>query len=114
MANTVSIIRGDTWLRTWALKNPAKLPIDLTGATARLQVRSKDGVLLASAATTDGRIIISGVKGQIDLVMPPSVTSLFEPLDENYDFDIELTYATGIVKTLEIAELVVRKDITRA
>ena len=114
MANIVSIIRGDTWLRTWALKNPAKLPINLTGATARLQVRSKDGVLIASATTTDGRIIISSLEGRIDLIMPPIVTSLFETLDENYDFDLELTYANGVVKTLEIAELVVRKDITRA
>ncbi len=46
---TVKLIRGDTWRRSWIIKDEVGQPIDLTGASARLQVRDKRDEVLAYA-----------------------------------------------------------------
>ena len=38
---TVVVYRGDTWIRNWSLTRKADgKPVDFTGATARLQVKT--------------------------------------------------------------------------
>jgi hypothetical protein len=61
----VKLYRGDTWKRAWELRDAANNPIDLTGASARLQVRDQAGNVVVSASTTDGRITITPAAGRI-------------------------------------------------
>jgi hypothetical protein len=70
------LYRGDTWTRAWELKDAAGDPIDLTGASARLQVRDASGAVVISASTADGRLTIQPAAGRIDLLVPYSATGL--------------------------------------
>lgn len=49
----VKLYAGDTWTRAWELRDAAGSPIDLTGASARLQVRDAAGAVVITASTAD-------------------------------------------------------------
>jgi hypothetical protein len=106
----VKLYRGDTWTRAWELKDAAGNPINLTGASARLQVRDATGAVVISASTTDGRITITPASGRIDMLVPYSATGL---APGSYRFDLEVTHASGLRRTYEQDTLVVLEDMTR-
>lgn len=108
----ISLVRGDTWVRTWLLKNPqSKTPIDLTGATARLHLRDPNGTLAITASTADGNIVIDELQGRIDLTVSATQTQTLLDFDEGYSFDCELTHG-GRVRTIEVGNLHVFLDST--
>jgi len=104
------LFRGDTWTRAWALKNPAKQPIDLTGATARLHLRSQAKALVYAATTANGCIVVEGVMGRLALTVAASITATWAP--GTYKFDLEITYPNGTVTTYESSALAVLEDQT--
>jgi hypothetical protein len=104
------IYRGDTWLRAWTLKDPAKRPIDLTGATARLHVRNNTKALVYAASTSNGDIVLDGAAGKLTLTLAAAETATWAP--GTYKFDLEVTHADGTVKTYESSALVVLEDQT--
>jgi hypothetical protein len=106
----VKLFRGDTWQRTWLIRDAAEVPIDLTGAGARLHVRDADGALVAEASTLDGRLAITAVEGRIDLLMPYTATQLSPG---SFLFDLEVTHASGLRRTYEQAVLVILEDMAR-
>lgn len=64
----VEAVRGDTWERSWTVTGTDGAAVDLTGATARLQVRRvDDGALVVAASSADGRILLDGAAGTIPL-----------------------------------------------
>lgn len=104
------LIRGDTWKRTWIIKDQAG-PINLTGATARLQLRTMDDTLVAEASTANGRITITPLEGRIDMTMPAGVMA---SLDVGlYKFDLEVTYPDNTVSTYEQGTVNLIPDVTR-
>jgi DNA-binding IclR family transcriptional regulator len=105
----VKLYRGDTWTRAWLLTDEAGAAIDLTGATARLQVRDQAGSVVVSASTTDGRITITPAAGRIDMTVPYSATGL---APGSYRFDLEVTHASGLRRTYEQDALVVLEDMS--
>lgn len=108
---SVSVYRGDTWERVWQLKDAAGAPIDLTGASARLQVRNPENdEVMASASTVDAKLSITAAEGKITMVMPYAEMAL---AGGSYPFDLEVTYADGRRRTYERNLLVVIEDITR-
>ncbi len=104
------LISGDTWLRKWKLTDADGVAINLTGATARLHVRDADDVKVMEASTEDGRLTITPLTGEINLVMPYSVTSLTAG---KYQFNLEVTHADGTRRTYESDFLTVVEDWTR-
>ncbi|WP_312677116.1 hypothetical protein, partial [Escherichia coli] len=57
---TVKLIRGDTWIRTWVLKDSNGTPVDLSGASARLMVLdSNTGTIKIVASTDNGLLTIT-------------------------------------------------------
>ncbi len=102
------LIAGDTWARAWTLADSNDAPIDLTGASARLHVRDKADVLAMSADTTDGRLAITA--NRIDLTMPAAVTAALAP--GAYRYAMEVTFAGGTVRTIEINTLSIQADLT--
>lgn len=104
------LYRGDTWEREWRLTDPSGAPIDLTGASGRVQVRDADGALVAEASTSDGRLTLGGVAGTAVMVMPYSATAI---APGSYRFDFEITYAGGKRRTYEQNVLIVLEDMAR-
>lgn len=107
----VRVIRGDTWVRTWLVSDPHDTPIDLSGCTARLQVRDAADAVVLEASTGNGRIQITPASGRIDMSVPASVMEA--PAPGGYAFDLEVTFADGRRQTFEQDTLVVQRDITR-
>ena len=106
----VRLYRGDTWRRAWLLRQPSGAPVDLTGATARLHVRSDTGALMIQASTADGRISIVPDDGRITMSVPYAATAL---TPGSYRYDIEVTYADGARQTIEQSTLIVLEDMSR-
>ncbi len=102
------IYRGDTWERAWALKNAAGAAIDLTGASARLQVRDDAGQVVISATAGDG-LTITPAEGRIELRIDFADTGL---APGSYRFDLEVTHTDGVRRTYELNVLVVLEDVT--
>lgn len=103
------IYRGDTWERTWIIKDSEGSPIDLTDASARLYLRDSSGAVLSDYSNGDG-ITITGPEGRIDLSAPYADTETLDP--GFYSFDIEVTNAVGVRKTYEKNTLEVLADTT--
>jgi len=105
----VKLYRGDTWTRAWELKDAAGNPIDLTGSSARLQVRDATGAEVIAASTTDGRLTLTPASGRIDMLVPYAATGI---APGTYRFDLEVTHASGLRRTYEQDTLVVLEDVT--
>jgi hypothetical protein len=105
----VKLYRGDTWTRTWLLQRQDRTPIDLTGATARLQVRDTSGNLMLEASTVNGKITITPAEGRIDMVIP--YDAMIMPIGK-YRYDLEITYANGVRRTYDSNLIEILEDIT--
>ena len=112
-----NIIRGDT------LKDPVMvitqdgiIPVDLTGVTAKMMIRSKNNTLVHDASSS---IVITPLAGRVAFNVPNTVTELWS-LGKKYYYDIELTCPAdlenpgGSVVTLLQTELTVVKDYTHS
>ena len=82
---------------TW-LGSDQETPVNITGYSAAMQVRSQAGNLLASFTTTAGSIALGGSAGTITLSASPSVTNGWTFSAGVYD--LQLTDETGDVITL--------------
>lgn len=106
----ISHYRGDTWTRSWQIKDSAGAPVDLTGASARLHLRDATGLLSASATTSTTGLTITAATGQIDLRIPAATMAALAP--GFYYFDLELTYADATVVTIEQVKMTLMEDYT--
>lgn len=85
----LDVSAGDAWNHTFLYADldsydvngdpVAGDPIDLSGMSARLDVRDEDGDLITTASTDNGLLTITAAAGQIDLAMPASDTALLAP-----------------------------------
>lgn len=96
---------------TW---RSAGVPVDLTGATARLQVRgdidSPD--VLLELTTEDGGIQLGGVTGTVRRYLNAAGTSALTWTEGVYDMEIVL--ATGAVRRLLAGSAAVSREVTRS
>jgi len=100
---TLNIYKGATLDITFTWKDSAGNPVDLTGYTARLQVReSVDAVAILLELTTTlvagSGIVLGGAAGTIQLVAPATSTDDYT-WDEGV-YDLELVSGTGVVTRL--------------
>lgn len=111
MPDNLRLKRGDTWSTTWTWAQSTGDPVDLTGCTARLQVRDRrTKELLASASTTTGELTITPATGVVSCTIDPDVTKDF-PI-KTCAVDLELTYSDGTVQSTDTVYLVVVEDVT--
>ena len=102
-------VRNDQWSLTVQLLQPDKTPVDLTGATAVMTVRTKNGNLVLRATTENGRITITPIDGRIDITIPITVTDI-EPNIFDWMLRVKLpndnwqTIASGELKVLDDLE----------
>jgi hypothetical protein len=90
------------------------LPVDLTGYTARMQVRAEieSATVLLELTTENGGIVLGGVTGAIDLFVDDVATAAISW--EAGVYDIELISAAGDVRRLFSGSVTVSPEVTRA
>lgn len=104
------LINKDTGLPA----DPADLqPIDLTGCTARLQVRAEVGspTVLLTLTTENGGITLGGVSGTVDLLSAPSETATMQW--DGGVWDLEIVHPGGDVTRLAEGTMSVSPEVTR-
>lgn len=111
--NPLVIYQGATFRATWTYESPSGTPIDLTGCTARMQVRAKitDPMALVSLTTANGGITLGGAAGTIGLYISDAATAAFTWKGGVWDF--ELVWPNGDVDRLAQGTITVSPEVTR-
>lgn len=87
--------------------------VDLTGYSAKMQIRDSDDSLVMELSTDNGRITVDS-SGTITLHVPGSDTALIpETTNEYYRYDLLLTSPTGVRTRLIEGRVEVTRDVTR-
>lgn len=113
-AATYNIVadQGATFSRVITWKTTAGTPVDLTGYTAKMQVRvtysSPSAVLTLSTAA--GSIVLGGALGTITITGAASSMTMD---GNNYVYDLELTSSGGAVTRLVMGNFTVRAEVTQ-
>lgn len=108
-----TIYQGATFRKRLTWKSPSGVPIDLTGCTARMQVRSEVGspTVLIELSTVNDRIVLGGANGTTDLYISDEDTAAIAW--DGGVFDIEITHPGGDVTRLGQGYLNVSLEVTR-
>jgi hypothetical protein len=110
----LAIEQGATFRKTvtWKAGVPS-LPVDLTGCTARLQMRSEiaSATVLVTLTTENGGIALGGVAGTIELIITATATALLTFTAAVYDLEIIL--ANSDVRRLLYGPVTNSLEVTR-
>jgi len=89
-------------------------PIDLTGYTAEMHIRAgiDDVTPLVELTSANGRIILGGTAGTIELLIPHADTAPLSPT-KKAGFDLKLTSPTGIAALFVEGYIEIKKRNTR-
>lgn len=112
--HNITIIQGATLrdVTTWKAGDPA-VPVDLTGCTARMQVRERVNSLstLLDLTTENGGIILGGTAGTVTVYLSATATAALEWRAGVYDLEIQ--FGSGDVRRLLAGTAVVLPEVTR-
>lgn len=110
----ITIEQGATFQLELIWKNPDTTPINLTGYTARMQVRKKhtDSTKILDLTTQNGMIVITPLQGKINVAVPAADTE--DITIKSGVYDLELESATGVVTRLIEGCVTVTPEVTRA
>jgi hypothetical protein len=108
----VEIDQGADWFLNVTYEQPAGTPVNITGYTSALQLRSlpTDATAVLSLSTGSG-ITITGSTG---LVAVHATAAQTRAIDEGvYYYDLEITSQSGIVTRLVQGQAYVSAEVTR-
>lgn len=107
----LTIYQGATFRKRLIWKVNA-LPVDLTGFTARMQIRAStgDSTVLVELTTENGGIEITAIDGQIDLYIAADDTALLTFNTGVYDLELN---ESGEVTRLAMGKVYLNKEVTR-
>jgi hypothetical protein len=72
--------------------------INLTGASASMQIKNASGTVLMTLSTTTGQgIVLTNAASGIMTISPEAVGTSVLPLDNVLSMDLKVTLATGVV-----------------
>lgn len=99
-------------LLTWKAGTPA-VPVDITGCTARMQIRADidDADPLISLTTENGGITLGDTAGTIELYISDTDTAAITW--ETGVYDLEIILANGDVRRLLYGTVTVTPEVTR-
>jgi hypothetical protein len=110
----IKIIQGATLrdVTTWKTGTPA-VAVDLTGCTARMQIRAKiaDTAALKSLTTENGGIALGGAAGTVTIFLSATDTAAIAWKSGVYD--LEIVFASGDVRRLLSGSVSVSPEVTR-
>ena len=106
--------RGDSYMVTITYQDSSKQPIDLTGYTARLQIRAKvSSTEFALELTEASGLTLGGPAGTIDIALTPTQTETDLAELKAGVYDLELTSPAGIVTTIIGGSVTLADQVTR-
>ena len=105
------IDQGSTYTVQMVYQDGGGNPINLTGYTAKMQLRLQygDPVAALTLTTENGGITINGPTGTINLLATDEQTLLLEPTFYVYDLDI---ISGGTIERLIQGQITVRPEVT--
>jgi hypothetical protein len=103
-------IYGDTLNRTITWKDSSNVAINLTGYTARMQIRTPQGELILTLSTTDSSIVLGGSAGTIQLVAAATTMQFATTL---YLYDLVLTSGSGVKTTILAGRFTLNQKVTQ-
>lgn len=110
----ITILQGETWRHelAWKAGLPA-VPVDLTGCSARMQVRSvvASADVLLDLTSANGRIELGTTGGEITLRLSAVETAALAFRAAVYD--LEIVHSNGDVRRLLEGSFKVRPEVTR-
>ena len=95
----IIIEQGGVSDQTFILKTNG-VAMDLTGYSSTLIIKDNDGVIVHTASTTNGQIIIDVAVGSVRRKIPAEVTKTIPAKSVSYDW--ELTPPSGIDDTWKL------------
>ena len=109
----LTIEQGATFNPVLTWKDQAGTPIDLTGYTARMQIRATvdSSTVIHELSTANGELTLGGTAGTITFGIPAATTAGFT-FDEAV-YDLELTDASGVVTRLLKGNVYLSPEVTR-
>ena len=105
--------QGATFSRTLTWTDSAGTAVNLTGYTARMQVRTDyetTGTPVLSLTTENGKIVLGGSAGTIALGVPAS--DMASVIAGSYVYDLELVSGVVVVRLVQ-GTFTVRAEVTR-
>ena len=105
--------QGSTFTRQLTWNDSAGSAVNLTAYTARMDVRTSidaAGAAVLSLTTENGRIVLGGTAGTINLSAEATATQVVE--SGNYVYDLELVSGSTITRLVQ-GSFVVRGEVTR-
>lgn len=110
-ATTFTVANGATGI--YISGGIATAPVNVTGYTAELQLRSlpSDPTAVLSLSTANGAITVTGSTGQFAVHATAAQTTNID--EGTYYYDIEITSGAGIVTRLAQGQIVVTPEVTR-
>jgi len=109
----IEIEQGATFSRLFRWKDSAGDPVDLTGYTARMQIRRKysSTTVEYSATTENGDIVLGDALGTIQLDISAANTALLTCSSGVYD--LELIASDNVVTRFVQGTVTVSREVTR-
>lgn len=105
------IYQGATFSRVITWKDESGALVDLTGYSARMQIRKKiDGDSIIELTTSNGRITLGGAAGTITLNISATDTAA---LLSNGVYDLELVASGNIVTRLLEGSVTLSREVTK-
>lgn len=97
----LSIEKGATYRKVLIWKDSSKNIIDITGYTARMQIRSSVTApsFLVELTTENSRITITGAEGKIELYISDTDTSALQGTQGVYDLEL-ISTTNDVIKLL--------------
>lgn len=107
------IDQGATLRDSFIYKDSHSVAIDLTGYSARSQIRTSHSALtpILSISTQNSTIIITPLTGVITFAVPATTTAALTP--GNYVWDLEIVDGAGVVTRLVGGTCTITPEVTR-
>ena len=108
---------GETFDRAWTwstgVSSDSSTPVNLTGCTAKLQVRpsAESATVLLELSTQNGGIVLGGVTGKIRIIVTDESSSQFTWNQGVYDLFIYFPDGSSVVRMGGLSS--VAKGVTR-
>jgi hypothetical protein len=98
--------------QAFALSDDAQVPVDLTGAGLKMQIRSLGNETVLEASNVNGRIaVLDAPNGRFDVAVPAAVMQSVAA--GSYQHDLVLSDAAGRVKRIWTGTLTLSRGVTQ-
>ena len=113
--NQYSIDQGADWFATFIYQDPSGNPINMTGYTAALQIRSypADTTAVLTLTTENGGISIDDLAGMVEVHATAEQTGLIDEGFYVYDLEVKDVLNGGIVTRLVQGQAQIDAEVTR-